>query len=224
MRKVSVLLCLLLLGVSLPAGASSPSPPAAGAQRTARQRAAAPRAVEDVHSYANPAEVRVRHVDLDWDVLFDQKILKGSATLTVERTARGRNAPLVLDTRNLGVTRVEASTGGGTWGEAQFTLGTSDPILGAPLTVQLPARAERVRVHYTTSPQASGLQWLEPAQTAGKRLPFMFTQSQAIHARSWIPLQDTPQVRVTYTARVRHPGELLAVLMPYQEPRSARAL
>jgi leukotriene-A4 hydrolase len=223
MRKVSVLLCLLLLvGASPPAGASS-SPPTAAAQRGSRRpRAAAARAVEDAHSYSNPAEVRVRHVDLDWDVLFEQKILKGSATLTVERTARGRNAPLVLDTRNLGVTRVEASAGGRAWREARFTLGAADAILGAPLTVQLPARADRVRVHYTTSPSASGLQWLEPAQTAGRRLPFMFTQSQAIHARSWIPLQDTPQVRVTYTARVRTPRELLAVMSADNDQRAAR--
>jgi leukotriene A-4 hydrolase/aminopeptidase len=221
MKKVSVPLCLLLLAAPLLTGAAPSS--TASAQRTARPRAAAaPRAVEDVHSYSNPAEVRVRHVDLDWDVLFDQKILKGSATLTLERTARGRTAPLILDTRNLGVTRVEASTGGSTWSEAQFTLGTSDAILGAPLTIQLPARADRVRVHYTTSPSASGLQWLEPAQTAGKRLPFMFTQSQAIHARSWIPLQDTPQVRVTYTARVRTPRELLAVMSADNDSRAAR--
>src|SRR5918992_826142 len=220
MKKVSLLLCLLLLATSLLAGASSSSN--AAAQRTVRPRAATPRAVEDVHSYSNPAEVRVRHVDLDWDVLFDQKILKGSATLTIERTARGRNAPLILDTRNLGVTRVETSEGGSTWREAQFAIGTNDAILGAPLTVQLPARADRVRVHYTTSPSASGLQWLEPAQTAGKRLPFMFTQSQAIHARSWIPLQDTPQGRVTYTARVRTPRELLAVMSAENDPRAAR--
>ncbi|HEY9283040.1 MAG TPA: M1 family metallopeptidase [Pyrinomonadaceae bacterium] len=219
MKKVSVLLCLLLLlAAPLPAGASA----TAAAQRTVRQRATTPRGVEDAHSYANPAEVRVRHVDLDWDVLFDQKILKGSATLTVERTARGRGAPLILDTRNLGVTRVEASAGGGTWREAQFAIGANDPVLGAPLTIQLPERADRVRVHYTTSPSASGLQWLEPAQTAGKRLPFMFTQSQAIHARSWIPLQDTPQVRVTYTARVRTPRELLAVMSADNDSRAAR--
>ena len=204
MKKFSLLLGLLLTCAFAlaPGGASQP----------AARRAQRPRAVEDVHSYSNPGEVRVRHLDLDWDVLFDQKILKGTSTLTVERVGSNRRAPLVLDTRNLGVTRVETSADGAAWADARFTVGAADAILGAPLTVELPARIAKVRVHYTTSPAASGLQWLEPAQTAGKRHPFMFTQSQAIHARSWIPLQDTPQVRVTYTARVRTPRELLAVM------------
>ena len=87
---------------------------------------------------------------------------------------------------------------------ASFELGPADPIFGAPL--EHPARRRHpVRIRYSTSPAASGLQWLEPAQTAGKLHPFLYTQSQAIHARSWIPLQDTPGVRVTYTARVTRP-------------------
>src|SRR5688572_15852500 len=167
-------------------------------------------AAQDVHSYAKPSAVRVKHVDLDWDVLFDQKILKGTATLTVERSSQ--TEPLILDTRDLKIEKVETSAGGTTYSAGTFTVGATDKILGAPLTIPLPAGANRVRIHYSTSPGASGLQWLAPAQTAGKKDPFMFTQSQAIHARSWIPLQDTPSVRVTYTARVRTPRNLLAVM------------
>jgi len=177
-------------------------------------------AAQDYHSYANPSAVRVRHVDLDWEVLFDQKTLKGTATLTIERTSP--TEPLILDTRDLKIERVETSVNLLKYTPGTFTVGTSDKILGAPLTIPLPARGTRVRIHYSTSPGASGLQWLTPAQTAGKKDPFMFTQSQAIHARSWIPLQDTPAVRVTYNAHVRTPRNLLAVMSAENDPRAPR--
>ena len=175
---------------------------------------------QDFHSYANLTAVRVRHVDLDWDVLFDEKILKGTATLTVERSSQ--NAPLVLDTRDLKIEKVETSVDGTQYSAGTFKLGDNDKILGAPLTIPLPAGANRVRIHYSTSPGASGLQWLAPAQTAGKKNPFLFTQSEAIHARSWIPLQDSPAVRVTYTARVRTPRNLVAVMSAEDLSGSAR--
>src|SRR5690606_36536997 len=133
---------------------------------------------------------------------------------------------LVLDTRDLTIHSVELLTEDE--GKAlQFRLGERDAILGAPLRVELPAGGEqgetvRVRVRYETSPQASGLQWLKPPQTAGKRHPFMFSQSQAIHARSWIPLQDTPAVRLTYEARIRTPKELLAVMSAQNDPDTPR--
>jgi leukotriene A-4 hydrolase/aminopeptidase len=181
-----------------------------------------PGAVKDAHSYSNPQEIRVRHLDLDWEVDFNKKVLNGVAVLSFERAAESDHAQLILDTRALTVSKVEASADGKSFAETRFTLGPSDPILGAPLTIQLPDKANSVRIRYSTSPSASGLQWLEPAQTAGKKHPFVFTQSEAIHARSWIPLQDTPQVRVTYTARVRTPRELLAVMSAENDPGTTR--
>jgi leukotriene A-4 hydrolase/aminopeptidase len=180
-----------------------------GTQITDAQQQREP-AAQDFHSYANPSAVRVKHVDLDWDVLFDETILKGTATLTVQRISA--HEPLILDTRDLKIERVETSADGKSFSPGTFKIGEADKILGAPLTIPLPATASQVRIHYSTSPGASGLQWLDPAQTAGKKAPFVFTQSEAIHARSWIPLQDTPQVRVTYTAHVRTPKNLLAVM------------
>ena len=175
---------------------------------------------QDFHSYSNPSAVRVRHLDLDWEVLFDRKILKGTAILILERRSPG--VPLILDTRDLNIEKVETSLDGIRYSPGTFTIGSTDKILGAPLLIPLPARANRVRIHYSTAPGASGLQWLEPSQTAGKKDPFVFTQSQAIHARSWIPLQDTPQVRVTYTARVRTPRQLLAVMSAENDSRTPR--
>ena len=185
------------------------APPSTAGTPTA---SAAENPARDSHSYGNPSEIRVRHADLDWDVLFDQKSLRGTATLTVSRPAGGRATRLVLDTRDLDVTKAESSRDGTSWAAAAFSLAPPDKILGSALTVNLPEDATRVRITYATRPGASGLQWLEPSQTAGRKFPYLFTQSQAIHARSWIPLQDSPQVRITYRARVRTPKSLRAVM------------
>ena len=45
--------------------------------------------VKDVHSYSNPESVKVTNVDLDWDVLFDEKIIKGTAELSFDRSKKG---------------------------------------------------------------------------------------------------------------------------------------
>src|SRR5215467_5442440 len=108
----------------------------------------------DVHSYASPDRVRVRHADLDLDIRFDRKILEGSATLAFERRDPGP-ATLDLDTRGLVIAAVEAPEGSG-WKAIPFELGPPDPILGARLSIQAPAGVDRVRIHYATSPGASG--------------------------------------------------------------------
>ncbi|GIU81893.1 MAG: M1 family peptidase [Acidobacteria bacterium] len=165
---------------------------------------------EDFHSYAEPNKVVVRHVDLDWQVNFSSKIITGFATLTLERF--DKSAPLMLDTRDLQIKDVLVSKDGKIFKKTTFSLGTPDKILGAPLKVDLASDTKFVRVYYSTSPNASGLQWLTPEQTADKRYPFMYSQAQAIHARSFIPLQDSPQIRITYSAKVRTPRNLLAVM------------
>jgi leukotriene-A4 hydrolase len=169
----------------------------------------------DYHSFANVADFRVRHVDLDLDVSFEARRLSGHADLTVERRNPAART-LILDTRALtirSVTLLPARS-------LDFKLGAAREHLGQPLEISLPADANakelRVRIDYQTAPEASGLQWLAPAQTAGKKHPYLFSQSQAIHARSWIPLQDSPQVRVTYRAKVRTPAPLRAVMSAAQ--------
>ncbi|MDQ3322592.1 MAG: M1 family metallopeptidase [Acidobacteriota bacterium] len=206
-KKLAVVFCgTLIIGANLVIVADAQK------QNGERKTTTMQTLAEDVHSYSNPQAVKVKHVDLDWNVLFDKKILQGTATLDIERTADAKNAPLILDTRDLQIAKVETSGDGKTYKTTMFGVGAADKILGAPLTIQLPSNAKRVRVSYSTSPNASGLQWLAPEQTAGKKTPFMFSQAQAIHARSFIPLQDSPQVRVTYSARVRTPSNLLAVM------------
>ncbi|HYO82818.1 MAG TPA: M1 family metallopeptidase [Bryobacteraceae bacterium] len=165
----------------------------------------------DPHSFSNPHEVRVRHVDLDLSVSFADRKLAGTATLDIERNGSAARR-LILDTRGLQIDSVAAASADGAFSAARFKLGTRDPMLGSALTVDLPENAARVRVTYSTAPEASGLQWLTPEQTADKNHPFLYTQSQAIHARSWIPLQDSPAVRVTYSARIQAPRGTTAIM------------
>lgn len=174
--------------------------------------------VTDIHSYANTAEVRVAHVALDLDVAFETHRLEGSVTLELN----GSGPTLVLDTRDLEIFGAEVSPDGESFTATDYALGPNDAVLGAPLTVNLVEGTSHVRVKYATSPQASGLQWLEPAQTAGGNQPYLYSQSQAIHARSWIPLQDTPSVRARYSAVIRTPPGLLAVMSADNDPTVER--
>src|SRR5690606_16885271 len=98
------------------------------------------------------------------------------------------------------------------WVETKFEIGEQHPSFGAPITIELPADVNAVRLSYATRPSATGLQWLAPEQTAGKRAPFLYSQSQAIHARSWIPSQDSPGVRTTWDALVSVDDRFTAVM------------
>ncbi len=173
----------------------------------------------DIHSYSEPDLVKVKNVDLDWNVSFEKKTISGTADLSIERSEKGKGAPLKLDTRDLKIEKAETSSDEGkTWKEAEFKLAEPDKILGSGLTVTVPDDAARVKITYETSPSASGLQWLSPEQTAGKKQPYMFSQAQAIHARSFIPIQDSPGNRVTYSAKVKTPEGLLAVMSAENNP------
>ena len=175
----------------------------------------------DVHSHAQPDKVVIRDIGLDLKVDFEAKQLQGRADLALEWIDPAARE-LVLDTRDLTIERVSGKGEDGRWFKLEHALGETDPHLGQKLTITLRRSYENVRIRYRTSPQASGLQWLEPSMTAGKRHPFMFSQSQAVHARSWVPLQDTPSVRYTYSARVRTDASLMALMSadnPPDEPR-----
>ena len=167
----------------------------------------------DQHSFARPDQVRVTHADLDLGVDFAANVIRGVATLSIERMPGSPpTAPLILDARGLAIEKVATADPSGRWTNVIYTLEDTSPILGGPLTVPLARDDNSVRITYKTTERATALQWVSPSGTAGKKSPFLFTQSQAIHARSWIPIQDSPGVRLTYSATVRVPTGLTAVM------------
>ncbi len=172
-------------------------------------------AAADPHSYAEPDKFRVRHVSLDLTPFFDLHRLKGTAILTVEQVDPTAEV-LNLDSRDLEVESVRLIEATGREKVLAFQVGDRDPILGSRLAIFFPhccaaGNRMRIRIAYRTSNEANALQWLEPAQTDGSQ-PYVFSQGQAIRTRSWVPLQDTPSVRVTYDAVLHPPPGLVAVM------------
>jgi leukotriene-A4 hydrolase len=209
-------LTLLAAGMPLLAAcASAPrQPPAAATTSTARAPGATPapaagsQAPEDAdpHSFARPWEVAVEQLALDLSVDFERRALTGRASLRLRHVTAATT--LFLDTRDLDIRRVTLDDGAH---EAQFTLGEPVPFLGRALAIQIAPTTRWVHIDYATRPEAAALQWLTPAQ-AGSLQPFLFTQSEAILARTWVPCQDTPGVRQTYEATVRVPPGFLPVM------------
>ncbi|KRA75008.1 aminopeptidase [Caulobacter sp. Root656] len=192
----AALLAFLLSGAAMPVLAQTPSPPPA--------ILAAPEA-RDIHSYAQPLVARVTHIDLDLTADFAGQKMTGSAALDIAAAPDAKE--VVLDSKGLVIHGVTDAKGAA----LPWTLGKADPILGAPLTVQLNG-ARRIVVSYDSAPGGAALQWLTPAQTAGKKKPYLFSQGEAILNRTWIPTQDSPGVRQTWTARIVAPEGLKAVM------------
>jgi aminopeptidase N len=178
----------------------------------------------DPLSFSRPDLVSMRTLHLQLDADFASRTLAGYAELRLQWHAPGQTS-LTLDTRDLQIEKVEIPAPqpprqrgqrGQPWQRVPHQLGTLDPERGQPLTITLPAPSgqpvTRLRIHYRTAPQAAALQWLAPEQTLSGRAPFMFSQSESINARSWVPLQDTPALRFTYSASIGAPKGLRVLM------------
>ncbi len=165
----------------------------------------------DPHTQSNADSVLLKHLDLNLAVDFRKKQLRGSATWQIENPYELKE--LKLDTDGLIIDRVTADDK-----RVSFTTGPTDSILGTALHIPITPETQTVTIHYATGPDAAALKWLEPHQTADKKYPFLYTQSQSIYARTWLPCADGPGFRYTYTARISAPKGF-AVLMSAANPQ-----
>ncbi len=163
---------------------------------------------KDYHSYANTEQVKVIHFDLILAINFDSKTLLGFVDLHLKGQTTDNFQQVILDTRDLTIKSIEDEHGK----NLDYQLAIPDAILGQKLTISTPSSTTKIRIYYQTSEFAEGLQWLNPRQTLGKIHPYLFSQSQPINARSWIPLQDSPKARVTFTANITAPQGLRVVM------------
>ena len=189
----------------------------------AKQRAVRPpetvplsQPLHDRFSFSEPLKVATRHVSLDLTVDFNSQTLRGTATLDIDNFAGTRT--LILDSELLAISKVALDGGTPTtWTR------TTDGTFGAPLTIQIEPSTQRVTIEYTTSPLASGLNWNTAAQSYGRVQPYLYSLNEPIGARSWIPIQDTPALRVTYDATLHVPPAHLALMTADDNPRAIDA-
>ena len=163
------------------------------------------------------------HLSLDLDVDFDSQELRGYAMLRM-RQLDASASEVILDTRDLKIESA-AVVADGVSAPTDFSFGEVHAVLGVPLHIAIPPGTPEqfeLVIEYRTSPGSTALQWLPPELTAGKSHPMVFSQSQAVHARSWVPLQDTPAIRITYEATIRTPDTLLAVMSANNDPLTPR--
>ena len=155
--------------------------------------------VQDNHSFSKPNEIRVTHLNWDAEVDFETKTIRAVATYDIQHIAPA--SQIIFDVKKLNIEKVLVD------GQpVNFEIGEEREFLGAPLKIDVKPESKSVAIHYTTSPGAEALLWVD-----GEK-PFLFTQSQAILARTWIPCQDSPGLRITYDAQVKVRKDLLALM------------
>ncbi|MDB4957453.1 MAG: Aminopeptidase [Myxococcales bacterium] len=166
----------------------------------------------DPHSFTDDTQAQTESFALRARIDFATQTIAAEVVLSFRTPGSGR---LDLDTRDLAIDHVEDAAGRA----LAFVVHPAEPHLGSRLAIELAEPTPSIRIRYRTSPDASALQWLAPPQTRGGVFPFLFSQCQAIHARSLIPLQDTPRLRVRYTAELTFPRELQAVMAAAERGR-----
>ena len=211
MRKLFAAAAAVLLTSCQQGAVPQGNSAAPAAARTIAPILTTPDAV-DPHSFAKPLEARVTHVALDLDVDMTAKRLAGVAALDID--AKPGVSAITLDDKGLEIASIDDGHGKA----LAYQVGAVDAKLGAPLTVQV-GTARHLVIHYKSAPDAGALQWLTPEQTAGKKLPFLFSQGESIENRSWIPTQDSPGIRQSWEAKITVPTGFTAVMSGQKDDR-----
>ena len=162
------------------------------------------------HSYSNTDSIHTTHLHLDLNVDFNKKIISGIARH--EMSNKGTNKA-IFDIKGLTIKKV--TTGNPNHEKSRaFRIGkeSKNVILGKPLLVDIDKSTTMVNIYYETTKESEALDWLDSALTSSKNKPFLYTQGQAILTRTWIPIQDAPSNRITYSADLKVPSDLMAVM------------
>ena len=173
----------------------------------------------DAHSFAVGSTARVSHQHLDLLIDFSQKTISGAATISFANP--DDEDSLFLDTRDLKILSVESAD---SRNAIDYSLCKKVEFLGQALKISLQKikSTDKIVIRYQTRPAAEAVQWLDPAQTSGKKHPMMFTQGQAILSRTWFPCQDSPGIRFPWSADVTVPDSSRVLMSAEKHSQSGK--
>ncbi|HXS35313.1 MAG TPA: M1 family metallopeptidase [Flavipsychrobacter sp.] len=198
MNRITVALLLAVVIMS----ACNSNPPK---MNTTQPQIAKDTVEKDWHTLSNADSVTMKHLDLDIKVDMEHHNISGAASWAIEN--KDKVNTLKLDTYDLTIDSVLVDGN-----KVQHTLDSPIQFLGSRLNIPINNDSRTVTIYYKTGKNATALQWLSPQQTHDKTHPFLYTQSESIFARTWVPCPDGPGIRFTYTARVTVPKGLMALM------------
>ncbi len=203
-KSFSILLVLLILSAC--SGASNKDTDTTG--KTEKNVPILSQIPTDEHSYSNINEIRTKHLALELDINFENKTIYGVARHSMINNGADT---AIFDIKALKIQRVTVGKKGAEK-EANYVIGLEDALLGAPLKISIPKNTADINIYYQTTENTEAIDWLPASLTNGKKHPYLYTQGQAILTRTWIPVQCTPAIRITYSADVKVPKELMALM------------
>ncbi|KKZ59642.1 leukotriene A-4 hydrolase [[Emmonsia] crescens] len=174
----------------------------------------------DPNTLSNYNAFRTTHTTVNFDILFDKQQLTGNVIHQLKSLTNSESREVILDSSFLNIHHVKVDGK-----QNKFELLPRQEPYGSALKIPLAegvalGKTVDIDISVETTEKCTALQWLTPAQTSTQKHPYMFTQCQAIHARSIFPCQDTPDVKAVIDFNITSPLPVIASGVPIRDSSS----
>lgn len=172
----------------------------------------------DPSTLSNYYQFNVNKTTVDMDINWSKNVIAGKVLYNFN--GNSELPEITLDTSYLEIFNVALNGI-----KVSFKLDEGrHPVLGTALHIPTNGllnikKSNDLEIDYSTTAQCTALQWPTVEQTAGKKAPYLYSQCEAIHARSLYPCFDTPSVKSPFDVTIKsaHPVVSTGVPVPSDE-------
>lgn len=170
----------------------------------------------DYSTNSNYRNFKVLETYLDFEILFNKKIINGFVEYDLEILNPVHE--IVLDVTTVQIQKVllnecEVSDYKIECENTKNKLGNALIITSGKQLI----KSSRLKIFFNTTTESTALQFLNKNQTDGKVADYLFSQSEPIHARSIYPCFDTPSIKSPFKVRVTSPLKTLVSCLTDKE-------